>query len=138
LNGSIAPDAQLLDDLHDLELDLAEDHFVGDRDLEERGAAGDVMDDVHHLQHDARELLVRAVARRHEEQVARGELFGDVVAEREVERTAEIVDRVGAQLFEPADLFVGFGIELVEPQEPVDLAVVLERETVPIDHRIAT
>ena len=35
------------------------------------GAAVDVMDDVHHLEHDARPLLVRALARRDQEQVAR-------------------------------------------------------------------
>ena len=82
-----------------------------------RLAAVDVVDDVHHLQHDARPLLVRTVARRDQEQVARGEIGGDLVGDRHRERARQVIDRVGADVLEPAHLLVGFGIELVEAQE---------------------
>ena len=95
------------------------------------------MDDVHHLEHDARPLLVRPGARRDEEQVARRQILGDLVWNRHRERAREVVDRVAAQIFEPTDLVVRFGIELVQPQEPIDLGVIDEPELVPVDHRVA-
>ena len=58
--------------LQDLELDLAEDDLVGDRHLEQPGAAVDVMDDVHHLEHDARPLLVGAATRCDEKKITCG------------------------------------------------------------------
>src|SRR3569833_1530995 len=70
--------------------------------------------------------------------IAVGARLRDIVAERQVERAAEVVDRVGAELLEPADLLVRLGIELVQAEEPIDLAVVLEREPVPVDDRITT
>ena len=94
--------------------------------LSSAGAAVDVVDDVHHLEHDARPLLVRAVARGDEEQIARGQVGGDLVGDRHRERARQVVDRVGADVLEPRHLVVRLGVELVEPQEPVDLGVVGE------------
>ena len=90
------------------------------------------MDDVHHLEHDARPLLVRAVARGDEEQVARRQVGGDLVGDRHRERAREVIDRVGADVLEAAHLFVRLGVELVEPQEAIDLAVIGEAEVVPV------
>ena len=76
-------------------------------------------------------------ARGDEEQIARGQVGGDLVGDRHRERAREVVDRVGADVLEPRHLVVGLGVELVEAQEPVDLGVVGERQPVPVDHRVA-
>jgi hypothetical protein len=95
------------------------------------------MDDVHHLEHDARPLLVRAVARGDEEQIAGGQVAGDLVRDRHRERARQVLDGVAADVFEPSHLLVALRIELVEPEEAIDVSMVGVVEAVPVDDRVA-
>jgi hypothetical protein len=137
LGDRAAGGAQLLDDAQHLQLDLAEDRVVGDRQAEQRLAPGQVIDDVHHLQHHAGGALVRAGARRDQEQVAGRDVVGDLVGQRQLVDPGQVVDRVGADRLEPVELGVGGRVELAQPQEPIDRGVVGEVELVPVDDRVA-
>jgi hypothetical protein len=104
---------------------------------EQRLPPGQVIDDVHHLQHDARGALVRAGARRDQEQVAGRDVVGDLVGQRQLVDPGQVVDGVGADRLEPIELGVVGGVELTQPQEPVDRGVVGEAQLVPVDDRVA-
>jgi hypothetical protein len=96
-----------------------------------------VLDDVHHLQDHARPLLVGSAAGGDEEQVARREVRGDLVGDRHRECARQVVHRIAADVLESTHLVVGLGIELVEAQEAIDLAVIGEGQSVPVDYRFA-
>ena len=54
-----------------------------------------------------------------------------------MEDPGQIVDCIGAELFEPGHLFWRFGIVLVDAQESIHVAVVVKIELVPVDDRAA-
>jgi hypothetical protein len=69
--------------------------------------------------------------------IAGGQVGGDLVRNRHRECTREVIHRVATNVLEPPELVLRLGVELVEPEEPVDLGVVDERQSMPVDDRLA-
>ena len=70
-----------------------------------------------------------------EQEVARRDAVGDLVRDVEAQVPLEVLDRLGAQLLQPAHVVLVARVELVDPQEAVDLLAVGEVQAVPVDDR---
>ena len=137
LDHRAADRLDLLDGAQDLLLDQVEDLVVGDGQLGQQLAARQVMHDVHDLQDDAGVRAPPPLLRGDQQQVARRHAVRDLVGDLEAEVTLQVLDGRLAQLAQPAHVVLVVGIQLVDPQEAVDLVAVGEVQPMPVDDRAA-
>jgi len=137
LDDGAADGLDLLDGPQRLLLDEVEDLVVGDGELGQELAAGEVVHDVHDLQDDAGVGAAPPLLRGDEQEIARRHAVCDLVGDLQAEVALEVLDGRLAQLAEPAHVVLVLRLELVDPEEAVDLLAIREVEAVPVDDRSA-
>ena len=128
--------------LHHPLVDHGGDVALGHLGAEEQLASLEVVDDVHHLEHDAGDLPVAlwvpgVQPRGEEEEIVDLAGPGDGRRHPVAEGRAEVLHRVGEDAVEQRPVERIGVAELVQPEEVVDLVAVAEVQPPPVDHRAA-
>jgi hypothetical protein len=97
-----------------------------------------VVEHVHDLQHDAGRGPPLALLRRDQEQVAHGDALGQLLGDAEVQMTLHVLDRLLPQVLQAVHVQLAVRIELIYPEETINLGPIGEIQAVPVDHRAAT
>jgi len=115
------------------------DLVAGDGELRQELATGQMVEDVHDLQHDAGVGAAAALPllRGHERQIARRDAAFHLERNVDAEVPLAVLHGLLPQVLESTHVGLAARVELVHPQEAVDLLALREVRMMPVDHRPA-